>query len=292
MEQVQGPVRGAQAGFVAAMAIFGTIGLFVRWIDAPSSLIACARGLVGSGFLAAFLYATGRGLSFAAFRGKAPVLIASGAMIGLNWIFLFEAYRYTTVATATICYYLAPVFVVLASPALLGERLTAGKAACAAAAFAGMALVSGVLETGIPSLSESRGVLCGVAAAVLYAAAVLINKRITEVPAWERTVAQLFAASLVILPYVLATTDFGGLRLGTVALLLLLAVGILHTGIAYALYFGMMQKLSAQSIAVLSYIDPVIAILLSALVLSEPLGWTGIAGAALILGAAFLSEKL
>ena len=282
----------ARAGFVAAMAIFGTIGLFVRWIDAPSALIACVRGGVGAAFLAAFLAATGRGLSTAAFRGKAPVLLLSGAMIGFNWIFLFEAYRFTTVATATICYYLAPIFLMLASPVILRERLTAGKALCAAAAFAGMALVAGVFENGIPSGAESRGIVCGVAAALLYAGAVLINKRITEVPAWERTVAQLAAASLVVLPYVLATTEFSGLQLGVPALLLLLAVGIVHTGVAYALYFWAMQKMSAQSIAVLSYIDPVIAILLSALVLAEPLGWAGIAGAALILGAAFLSEKL
>ncbi len=292
MAEGKGLRVGGEAGFIAAMAIWGTIGLFVRWIDAPSALIACARGFIGAGFLLAFLFTIGKGISPAAFHGKGLVLALSGALIGLNWVFLFEAYRYTTVAIATVCYYLAPIFVMLASPFAFRERLTLGKTACAAVAFAGMALVSGVLENGLPTLADSRGILCAVAAAVLYASVVLVNKRIEDVPAWDKTLVQLTSAALVTLPYVLLTVDFGGLELGASGLLFLLAVGVLHTGIAYALYFGSIPRMSAQRIAVLSYIDPVVAILLSAFVLAEPLGLAGAAGAALILGAAFLSGRL
>ena len=67
-------------------------------------------------------------------------------------------------------------------------------------------------------------------------------------------------------------------------------MGLVHTGMAYAIYFGSMSHLKAQSIAVLGYIDPVFALLLSALVLHESLTVFGILGAVLIIGSALVSE--
>ena len=280
----------AMASLITAMLIFGTIGIFVHYIPLPSSVIALIRGVVGTLFLLAFSRARRTPIRWAAIREQLGMLVLSGAVIGFNWILLFEAYRYTTVATATLCYYLAPVFVILVSPPLFREKLTAWKLMCAAGALAGMVFVSGVLETGFSGSAELPGIVCGVGAAVLYACAVLMNKKLTGVQGLERTVVQLGAAALALLPYVLLTQR-GGIPVGSPAVIaLLLTVGIVHTGVAYALYFGAIQALPAQTTALMSYIDPVTAILLSALFLGQmptPFGWIG---TVLVLGFILLSE--
>ena len=275
---------------VAAMCIFGTIGIFVRHIPLPSSVVALVRGCVGTGFLLLLLGVRGQRLCWAEIRPNLARLCLSGAMIGFNWILLFEAYRYTTVAVATLCYYLAPIFVILAAPFFLGERLNGKKVVCVLTALLGMVIVSGVGTDGLPGRGEGKGILLGVAAAGLYAAVVLLNQTIGPMGAYDKTIVQLGTAAVVLLPYTLIT-QWGTpmpVTWGTVALLVV--VGVLNTGIAYALYFGSMGELKAQTVAIFSYIDPVVAILLSALLLREPLGLSGGVGAVLILGAALASQ--
>ena len=169
--------------FISAMLIFGTIGLFVRYIELPSGMIACARGIIGTLVLLLCMLLMRKRPSGAAIRRNLPVLLVSGACIGFNWILLFEAYRYTTVSTATLCYYMAPIFVVLAAPIVLRERLTVRKLLCAAVALVGMVGVSGILDNGLPSLQDSRGILCGLGAAMLYATVMLLNKRLVAIDA-------------------------------------------------------------------------------------------------------------
>lgn len=274
--------RGAIARLTASMVIFGTIGLFVRTIPLPSALIALVRGLVGTAFLMVLTALRGRRPDGRAIRSHLPGLLVSGACLGFNWILLFEAYRFTTVAIATLCYYLAPVVVLLLSPLVLKERLTGRRLACVGAALCGMVLVSGGVGTGG---GTARGILLGLAAAVLYAAVVMLNRRISGVGAYDRTMVQLGVSAAVLLPYVLLTWLPGQPFPAISALVLLAVVGVVHTGLAYALYFGSMECLSAQTAALFSYMDPVVAILLSALVLGEemsPLQWVG---AMLVLGA-------
>ena len=272
-----------------SMVIFGTIGIFRRDIPLPSSLVAMTRGLIGMLFLLLVMVLRKRGMNRAAVRRKLGMLCLSGAAIGVNWILLFEAYNYTSVATATLCYYLAPMFVILASPLVMGERLTAKKLICVLAALLGMVFVSGVLESGGGS-SDLKGVLLGLGAAVLYASVVLMNKQLGDVPAYDRTIVQLGSSAAVLLPYVLLTENIGALTFTPGTIGLLLVVGIVHTGIAYALYFGSLMQLKAQTAAILSYIDPVVAVLLSALVLREHMSLLSGLGAVLVLGAAVVSE--
>ena len=272
-----------------SMVIFGTIGIFRRYIPLPSSLVAMTRGLTGMLFLLLVMVLRKRGMNRAAVRRKLGMLCLSGAAIGVNWILLFEAYNYTSVATATLCYYLAPMFVILASPLVVGERLTAKKLICVLAALLGMVFVSGVLEAGGGS-SDLKGVLLGLGAAVLYASVVLMNKQLGDVPAWDRTIVQLGSSAAVLLPYVLLTEDVGALSFTPGTLALLLVVGIVHTGMAYAMYFGSLMQLKAQTAAILSYIDPVVAVLLSALLLKERMSLLSGLGAVLVLGAAIVSE--
>ena len=282
----------AKLELIASMFIFGTIGIFVRYIPLPSTIIALVRGFVGAFFVLLFVYLKKSSIDKAAIRKNFKMLALSGAFIGINWIFLFESYNYTTVATATICYYMEPIFVILASPFLLKEKLTAKKAICAAFALLGMVFVSGMMETGIPALSEAKGVLYGLGAACFYATVVLMNKKITDINAYDKTIMQLGMGAIVLTPYVMLTQDIGTAALSMTLPLwaLLLFVGLVHTGVAYVLYFDALKDLKAQTVAIFSYIDPIVAILLSALLLKENMGIYGIIGAVLVLGSTFISE--
>ena len=274
----------------SATAIFGSIGLVRRLIPLDSSVIACVRGFVGAAFLLLYLLVRGEKLSKQAIRANAKPLVISGAAIGLNWILLFEAYNYTTVAVATLCYYMAPVFVMIFSPLVLGEKLTRRKLLCVLAALVGMLFVSGIFNEGLGGAGAYKGIAFGLGAAVLYASIIMMNQKIRGIPTYDKTIVQLTLAAVVALPYALATQGFSAMSLSAATVALLLVAGIVHTGIAYALYFGSMDALNAQTVAIFGYIDPAVAILLSTLLLKETLGIGGIIGAVLILGATLWSE--
>ena len=280
----------AKRDLIFSVSVFGTIGIFVCWIGLPSSVIALVRGAVGAAFLLLLARFRHAPIDRAALRRRWQLLLLSAAMMSFNWITLFEAYRYTTVATATLCYYMAPIFVTLISPVLLKERLTARKLLCVFLALAGMVFVSGVPQSGLPGPSEAKGILLALCSAALYAGVILINKYLAGVPAYDRTLLQLACAAAVMIPYILLTEDLSAMSVTPLGAVLLLIVAVFHTGWCYALYFGSMTVLSAQTVALFSYIDPIVAILLSALLLREPLGWSGILGAALVLGSTLVSE--
>ncbi len=274
----------------ASMLIFGSIGIFVKYIPMPSSAIAFARGLIGMIFLLLVVLISGKKLSFESIRKNLLLLILSGAALGFNWILLFEAYNYTTVATATLTYYLAPFFVMMVSPFLLKEKLSLKQFLCIIGAFLGMVFVSGVINNGVPEAEELKGILLGAGAAVLYATVVILNKKIKEISAYEKTIMQLGTSAVVVFPYILLTEDVSAIKFEPLTVIMLLIAGIVHTGIAYALYFSSLKDLKAQTAAIFSYIDPAVAILLSAFVLKEGMDIYGIVGAVLILGCALLSE--
>jgi drug/metabolite transporter (DMT)-like permease len=280
----------AKVKLIAAMFIFGSIGIFVRTIGLSSGILAIVRGSIGTVFLLLAGLAMGKRLSLPSIRKNLKFLVFSGAAIGANWICLFEAYRYTTIAVATLCYYLAPVFVILVSPLFLKEKLTAVKAGCVAVSLFGMALVADILGNGQEAASGWKGIAFGVTAALLYASVVIMNKFLKEIEAVDMTVSQLGIASLVLLPYMLYTEDRTGITLGVSTLFLLLYLGIVNTGIAYLLYFSSLKDLSGQTAALFSYIDPVTAILLSALLFHEDMSAEQIIGAVLILGSTLVSE--
>lgn len=283
-------VNRARASLVLSMVVFGTIGIFRRYIPLSSGLLAMTRGFIGALFLLLLVMAKRQPLDRKAIGQNLWLLLASGALIGFNWILLFEAYRFTTVATATLCYYLAPTFVVMASPLVLKERLTPRKLFCVGVSLAGMVLVSGVLHTGISGAGELKGVLFGLGAAALYASVILLNKRLGPISAYDKTILQLAAAAVVLVPYVLFTESAGFSGVTPFVVVMLLIVGIVHTGLAYALYFGSMSALKAQTVAIFSYIDPIVAVVLSAAFLQEEMTIAGAIGAVLILGAALWGE--
>jgi RarD protein len=281
---------GAAAALLSAILIFGTVGILKHYIPLPAALVALIRGLLGSLFLILFMLVTKKRFSFKAAKEDLPVLLLSGGCIGVNWLLLFEAVD-ISVSVGTLCYYTAPIFVILFSPLLLKEKLTPVKLVAVFVALGGMLLVSGVFESG-----KGAGLPCvlyGLGAALLYASVMILNKKLKRVSAYERTVVQLLAASLVLLPFCLFGGEFKELSsCGATDWILLAVIGIVHTGLAYALYFGSMMHLPGQTVALLSYLDPATAILWAALLLSEiPSPLTAV-GAVLVIGAAMAGELL
>lgn len=273
-----------------AMLVFGTVGIFVRYIPLPSGFIAMSRGFIGVLFLLLFFVISRKRIDFSAIRENLVKLLFSGAFIGVNWILLFESYNHTTVATATLCYYMAPVFVLLASAVLFKESISIKKWICIVCAVGGMVLVSGVAENGIPDISEASGILLGLGAAVFYASVIMFNRRMKNISSYDMTAVQLFVAAVVVMPYSLIAEDISFNGTPWYSFLLLALVGILHTGIAYVAYFGSVNALPAEKVAIFAYIDPIVAILLSFLLLKEDMSLIAGLGAVLILASTLISE--
>lgn len=276
--------------FVVSMIIFGTIGIFRKFIPLDSAAISFCRGVIGTLFLTIFLCVKKEKPNLKELKKYSVLLIVSGCLIGLNWLFLFESYKYTSVATSTLCYYMAPIFVMIASPFLFKEKLSLLNIICMIISFIGMVFVSGVFESGVNDKNTIIGVLYGLAAAVFYAVVVLVNKKTKVENAYYKTLVQLFFSAIIIVPYLFLNKSFGGIEFNFDVLILVLIVGIVHTGIAYVLYFRSLTKVKTQFVSIFSYVDPVVAIILSAIVLKEQMTLFGIIGAILILGASLLME--
>ncbi|WP_407305618.1 DMT family transporter [Desulfosporosinus sp. SB140] len=277
---------------LTAMLIFGSIGVFVKKIDLPSSEIAFLRGIIGSLFLIFASVLVKRKLSLKSIRENIVLLVVSGTAIGCNWIFLFQAYKYTTISNATLSYYFAPIFVMMIAPFVLKERLTPGKVGCLIAAMIGLSLINlGGSDTSSAS-NHLIGILYGLLAAVLYASVILMNKFIKDLSGFETTLVQLIISSIVMLPYILLedTVDFS--KLTSSSIIIILILGIIHTGVAYFLYFTAIKELKGQTIAVLSYIDPISAVIIAAIFLGERMNFVQIVGGILILGSTFWSERI
>ena len=268
-------------------AAFGTIGLFVKAIPLPSSEIALYRALIALVVLTLFFAVTGGFSRFRGLRRQLPRLFLSGAAMGFNWILLFEAYNYTSIALSTLCYYFAPVLVTVLSLFLFRERLRARQWLCSAASITGLALIIGVSGGGSDDL---LGALLGLGAAVLYAAVILLNKSAGEVDGITRTSVQFAAAATVLIPYCAFTGGFHLEALTGTALWSMLLVGVVHSGVMYCLYFSSMSRLRGQQVAVLGYIDPLVAVIVSALFLGEGITALQLTGGAVILISALLND--
>ena len=273
----------ARLGLIVSMTVFGTIGLFVRRIEITSAELALCRAGLAAAFLLLYFLVTRRHLRLSEIKKSLWLLLASGAAMGINWMLLFEAYKFTTISLATLSYYLAPVLVTALCPLLFHERMTRTQLICFLMSTLGVALIIG--SGGVP-----RGILFGVSAAVFYATVILLNKYITGVPALERTFVQFLAAILVLTPYVALTSGFHPGVMSTTGWVNLLIVGLVHTGLTYCMYFSAIRALPGQESSLLSYIDPIVSVLVSVLLLGEPLAPVQIVGVVLFLGFAIANE--
>ena len=269
------------------MAIFGTIAPFVRNIPVSSGELALYRAVLAAVMIGLFLLVTKQKISFANMKKEVPLLLASGIALGVNWILLFQAYRYTTVSMATLSYYFAPVIVTVTCPILFREKMTGKQILCFVMSTAGLVMITGLGASGGRDLI---GILFGLGAAVFYAGVVLLNKFIQNVDGIHRTFLQFLAAAVVLTPYVMLTD---GVTLGSLDMAgwgNLLIVGIAHTGVTYCLYFSSLKDLPGQKAAILSYIDPLVAVLISVLFLGEGLTLWQAIGGGLILGFTLWNE--
>ena len=279
----------ARLSIIASMAIFGTIGLFVRAISVTSAELALYRAVIAAVMLTGYFLISHTSLRLGEIRKELPFLLLSGAAMGFNWILLFEAYKYTTVSVATLSYYFAPVIVTIACPLLFKEKMGLIQWLCFAMSTLGLVLITGLGDLSAGS-SHLIGIAFGLGAAVLYASVMLLNKRIKGVSGLQRTYLQFLAAIAVLIPYVLATSGITLHKLDGLGWGMLLIVGGVHTCLAYCLYFPSLKALPGQETAILSYIDPLLACLLSVTLLGETMTPVQLIGGALILGFTLLNE--
>ena len=272
---------------IIAMTIFGTIGVFVRGIPLTSGEIALWRAIMATVILGVVLLVTGQKIDFLGIKKELPLLIISGMAIGINWVLLFEAYKYTTVSVATLSYYFAPVLVMLICPIIFRERLTPKQIICFVMSTLGLVLITLVGDTGGTNIV---GILFGIGAAVFYATALMLNKFIKGIEGIHRTFLQFLFAIVVLVPYVLLTTGISFAPMDNVGWINLLIVGVVHTSIPYCIYLPTLKELPGQEVAILCYVDPLLAVILSVTILGESMTPLQVLGGALILGFTLLNE--
>lgn len=274
---------------IISMTVFGTIALFVRNIPLASGEIALYRAILAALLIAVYLFITKQKIPFQKIKKELLLLILSGMAMGVNWILLFEAYKYTTVSVATLSYYFAPVIVTVVCPFLFREKMTGKQIICFVMSTIGLVLITGIGDLSVGS-HHFIGILCGLGAAVFYATVILLNKFIKNVDGIHRTFLQFLAAILILVPYVLATSGINLNTLNGMGWGSLLIVGLIHTGVTYCLYFSSLKELPGQKAAILSYIDPLVAVLVSVLLLGESMTLIQVLGGVLILGFTLWNE--
>ena len=274
---------------IVSMTIFGTLAPFVRRIGVSSGELALYRALMAAALIAAFLLLTRQKIPFAAIRKEIPLLLLSGMAMGFNWILLFQAYKYTTVSVATLSYYFAPVIVTILCPIIFREKLTKKQILCFIMSTLGLVLITGIGDLSGGS-SHLTGILFGLGAAALYATVIMLNKFIKNVEGIHRTFLQFLAAIVVLVPYVALTSGANLGMMDGIGWLCLLVVGFIHTGVTYCLYFTSLKELPGQKAAILSYIDPLIAVVISVTILGESMSFIQAIGGALILGFTLWNE--
>ena len=277
----------ARLQLIASMVCFGTISIFVKGIALSPTEIALYRAAIACGVLLVYLIATGRLSGLRMRPGTLALLFLSGAAMGFNWLFLFTAYRYTTVALSTLAYYFSPTLVVIFSLFLFREPLTLRQVLCFLGSTAGLVLILGLRGGGD---SDLTGLLFGLLAALLYTVVVLCNKKAGVIDGVTRTWVQLAAATAVLAPYVALTGGFHIASLDFTGWCNLLVIGVGFTGILYTVYFSAISVLPGQHAAVLSYLDPAVAVLVSVFFLREPITAAQLLGGAMILIFAMFNE--
>ena len=272
-----------------SMTVFGTIAIFVRNIPLTSAQLSLSRAVIAAVLIGLYLLVGGKRIAFRGLGRQLPALLVSGAALGINWILLFEAYKYTTVSVATLSYYFAPVIIILACPLLFKEKMGVKQWLCFVMSTLGIVLITGLGDISGGS-SHIKGIAFGLAAACFYAFVVISNKFIKGVDGIQRTFLQFVAAAIVLAPYVLLTEGFSLAAMDAKGFVLLGVVGLIHTGVCYCLYFSALKDVSGQEAAILSYADPLVAVLASVFVLGEAISLPQIIGGALILGFTLWNE--
>ena len=279
---------------VLSFVFFGLTGVTKANITAPTGFVSMIRAFGGS--IALFLFTTilRNRVSLKAILKNLPILILSGVCLAVNWLTLFTSYRLSGVGIATILDYLAPVLVFFLSPLLFREKITLKKTLIAAASLFGVVMVSGVLSSTVQVRQEGffTGILLGLVAAVTYAAFIICNKKVKEISPFDKGIAQMAFCGIAMIPYVLIA-EAPAVRTyewNLSEILLILFFIFIQTGLAYGCYFYAIGLVPAQKSAIMSFIDPVITLLIAVLFLHESMDWIQAIGSAVILIGAVLID--
>lgn len=280
--------------YLASLILFGSNGIVASMIDLPSLFIVLARVSLGATLLVA-LVALSRSahanLQAPEHPRQALYLAVSGAALGVAWLFLFEAYRY--VGVASLLFYCGPVIVMALSPMLFKTRLTAQKVLGFAAVTVGAFLVVG---QGLGEGVSPWGLFLGAMSAVMYAVMVIFSKKVTQIGGVECSAIQLCGSLAAVAVYLGFSAATGSIELPSATMLAhlnvpaALCIGLVNTGLGCYMYFSSMGELPVTRVAVCGYLEPLSAVVLSALLLGEAMTPANVLGAALILGGAIYSE--
>lgn len=275
---------------ISVMVLWGSIGLFTRYIALSPIQLAFSRAVLAALML---LLINGRRHWSEILSNKGSVLSygLSGALIGVAWVALFYGYTHTSIASAVIIYNMCPVYVMLAAPFVLKEKRSRVQTAVVVLSLIGLVLI-----VGVPSLSsdDSMGKIMSGISGLLYAMIVLINRKIkVKLNSNTATAIQMVSASLVLLPFVVGSGFIESLSaLNKEALIMTVILGIVHTGITYSLYFSTYHQMKSIDIVIYSYLEPLFGLLFSVVFLQESLSVIQILGGVLILGSTFIGENI
>jgi len=273
-----------------SMAIFGTLGFFSRYTEAITSAeLSLYRSASAVVIIGAIFMVQKKKLSLKKMKGEGALMLLSGIALAINWVFMFEAFRNTSIALATISYYFAPVLVTIISPFLFKEKLTKRQIFCFVMSTLGLALIVNVFDSSVGS-DDTLGIIYGLLGAVFYATFIVLNKYIKSVGSMERSFYQFGIAALVMLPYTASVDGFHLVDLNGVGWLSLAVICLVHTVIMHYAYFEALGKLTGQEVAILGYIDPLVAVLISYFVFHESLTIAQGIGGVMILGFALWNE--
>lgn len=270
------------------MLLWGSIGVFTRYINVSPIILAFLRAIIAIPVLYTFhrLY---KNQSESNIKKLIPFVI-SGGILGLAWLCLFTAFKNTSISIAVLAYNMCPVYVLISAPIILKERLNRIQIMTIIGAFAGLLIiVSNALNSSDFSLV---GLGFGIVSGLLYATLVIINRMVkTEMESSTITLIQMISATIILLPFCVFDERVMTItKLDTLSILLILILGLIHTGVAYRIYFSTYKKLSAVSIVSFSYMEPVFSIILSVIILGEKVYLNQIIGGVLILGSTYLGE--
>ncbi|MBP5280351.1 MAG: EamA family transporter [Erysipelotrichaceae bacterium] len=272
--------------YLFALTLYGTIGLFLHFISYSSEFVVLCRGSIGTLFILLVLLTRKDKIDFQSIRNNLKTLMISGFALGFNWVFLFAGYRHG-IAITSLCNYLAPLIVVVIMATVYKQKINSRQLGCIALAFVGMLLLTGIFESN--NDSDIRCVIYGLLAAFGFVIMVLCNKKLSNIKDLEKTLMQLFFSVLIVLPYVIFNDGFPK-QFDMQSTILVIILGVLHTGVAYICYFAAIHALDAQTIAVLGYLEPALNFFIGAFILKENITIYGVIGAIMILLASIGNE--
>ena len=274
--------------YISALLLFGLNGIVASHILLNSYEIVFLRTLIGS-VLLIILFLLGKGKFHIREYKKDTLFIAlSGIAMGTSWMFLYEAYQQIGVSLSSLIYYCGPVIVMVLSPLIFREKLTAPKLLGFGIVLVGIFLVNG---NAVDKGSNAWGLFCGAMSAVTYFFMVTRNKQSKNISGMENPLIQLVVSFLTVAVFIGIKQGFV-INVPTNAWIWILILGIVNTGIGCYLYFSPLSKLPVQTVAVCGYLEPLSAVVFAAALLGEKMIFIQIIGAVCIIGGAMIGELI